>query len=507
MAPSAPLAQIVDAVHESGNQHFYWLPPLVRQPTVSGVFDPSLSPVVEICEWTSVDCVLPLVVRFTTSGQGSERVRVDTEDEHYIVNWHTKRFALNPAKIYRIRVLVDDLELGHAEVDVVGSGRELRDVDQDQYVPLLNGRTLPIKFRIEAGAIPPVTEWIQLLPTGTLPAIRGGHTAVLDQTSNRLIAFGGRAAGSLVSEVWVLTNANGLGGAPAWIQLAPTGGPPPGRIGHSAVFDASTNRMIVYAGTTENFRLDDAWVLTNANGTEPGTSTWMQLAPGPGPTPRAGHSAAYDPSSNRMIVFGGELSGVLSDLWILTNANGTDVATPTWVQVSPSGTTPAARTGAAAAFDFSNNRMIMFGGSLTGGCDPNNETWVLRNANGLIGQPEWSQLTPAGIAPEAHLVPTVGYRSGTNRLIVFSGFDGATCVPNVSDTWLLDGANGTGSAGWSELFPSGGPPPPRVAYTSDSYDEIVNRLVVFGGTTGANPTGSTDFLNDVWVLVNADGSP
>jgi hypothetical protein len=46
-----------------------------------------------------------------------------------------------------------------------------------------------------------------------------------------------------------------------------------------------------------------------------------------------------------------------------------------------------------------------------------------------------------------------------------------------------------------------------VAYTSDSYDEIVNRLVVFGGTTGANPTGSTDFLNDVWVLVNADGSP
>jgi hypothetical protein len=96
-------------------------------------------------------------------------------------------------------------------------------------------------------------------------------------------------------------------------------------------------------------------------------------------------------------------------------------------------------------------------------------------------------------------------------LFLFAGFGlfgGTSCLPAVSDTWLLDEANGlAASAGWSQLFPSGPLPPPRVAYTSDSYDEIANRLVVFGGQTGANPTGSSEFLNDVWVLVNADGSP
>jgi hypothetical protein len=78
---------------------------------------------------------------------------MDAEDEHYVVNWHTRRFSLNPAKTYRIRALVDGLELGHADVDVVSSGRELMKVNKDEFVALVNGRTLPIKFRIEVNAI------------------------------------------------------------------------------------------------------------------------------------------------------------------------------------------------------------------------------------------------------------------------------------------------------------------------------------------------------------------
>jgi hypothetical protein len=157
-SPIAPdretgLFHIQDAVHSAGNARFFFLPPLVPPPSFSGEFDPSVSPVVEICEWTGSACVMPLVAAFTTAdGPGSETVRVVPEDEHYVVNWHTDQFALDGTKTYRIRVMSPPDELGHADVDVVNQGQELRNVNTGEFIPLLNGRTLPIKFRIEEGA-------------------------------------------------------------------------------------------------------------------------------------------------------------------------------------------------------------------------------------------------------------------------------------------------------------------------------------------------------------------
>ena len=146
-----PSLAITDGAHNGGNAHFYWLPPLVSAPSPAGTFDPSSSPVVRIAEWAGGEGAL--MAEFSmSSGSGSERVRVDVDAEQYIVNWHTGRFALDPRINYRIRVLVGGAELGSADVDVVASGRELKAVDAN-YIALLNGRTLPIKFRIEEGAV------------------------------------------------------------------------------------------------------------------------------------------------------------------------------------------------------------------------------------------------------------------------------------------------------------------------------------------------------------------
>ncbi len=40
----------MDGAHNSGNPHFFFLPPLVKQPSFSGVFNPALRPVVVICQ-------------------------------------------------------------------------------------------------------------------------------------------------------------------------------------------------------------------------------------------------------------------------------------------------------------------------------------------------------------------------------------------------------------------------------------------------------------------------
>src|SRR6266550_2573245 len=47
---SPPSFLIQDAAHSGGNPHVYWLPPMEAQPTFTGTFSGTLSPVIEISE-------------------------------------------------------------------------------------------------------------------------------------------------------------------------------------------------------------------------------------------------------------------------------------------------------------------------------------------------------------------------------------------------------------------------------------------------------------------------
>lgn len=153
-------AEIVDAAHSAAIDHFYFLPPMVPNPTVGGVFDGLLSPEVSICELDTAGSAcagtqptaFPLVYTMS-SGPDSETVTVDPAAEHYQVNWHSKDFALDDQKTYRITVSLGSSVLGYADVDVVSSGNELKNVDTGDFIALKDGRTLPIKFRIEEGAV------------------------------------------------------------------------------------------------------------------------------------------------------------------------------------------------------------------------------------------------------------------------------------------------------------------------------------------------------------------
>jgi hypothetical protein len=161
-SPVGPAFEIKDAVHNAGNEHFFFLPPMVTAPTYHGTFDASLLPEVRVCEWQGTTCG-PEIAAFTmAAGTASEIIRVDPAAQQYIVNWHTDRCGtatstttctLNATKDYRIRVRVAGVELGHADVEKVSSASELKNVNTAERIPLVNGRTLPIKFRIEIGAI------------------------------------------------------------------------------------------------------------------------------------------------------------------------------------------------------------------------------------------------------------------------------------------------------------------------------------------------------------------
>jgi len=142
---------ISDAVHSGGLAGFYFLPSMVPAPTTVEAFDASQLPVVRIDEVDEATlAVRGTIATFTTlTGPGSETVRVNASDENYIVNWHTDDFPLDPARMYRISVLARGKLLGFADVDLVGTAREIKNVDSGENIPLVDGRTLAIKFRIE----------------------------------------------------------------------------------------------------------------------------------------------------------------------------------------------------------------------------------------------------------------------------------------------------------------------------------------------------------------------
>lgn len=395
----------------------------------------------------------------------------------------------------------------------------------------------------------------QLVPTGTPPQGRYGHVATYDSANNRMTVFGGATGlpSPCVNDVWVLDKANGQAGTATWIPLAPSGSAPPARYRHAAAYDAATNTLIAFGGSNcSTGYFNDVWLLSNANGMG-GSSTWTQLTIG-GSLPAARESATvvFDATNNILILYGGDAGGSpFSDVWVLSNANGHG-GTPAWSQLAVSGTAPAARTGHTSVYDVTNNRMIAFGGgSLTSSFA---DTWILKEANGRGGTPTWSKLSSTGTAPNLQYHSAV-YDASANNMYVFGGSSTTQSKLQASNhAFTLQKANGlvTGSAwfvggipvryaqstfydpGSNSLFVYGGQHaftngwfgdywqaktlvgstalnwtiittgtgPGKRSAQLPAYDTGTNRLMLFGGNNGYPAV----CFNDFWVLKNANNS-
>ena len=80
----------------------------------------------------------------------------------------------------------------------------------------------------------------------------GGHRLVSSCCPYVLIDY---------NDVWMLSNANGLGGAPVWTQQSPVAGPPMARHAHAVAYDDQDNALIVIGGVNYNETqfLNDVW--------------------------------------------------------------------------------------------------------------------------------------------------------------------------------------------------------------------------------------------------------
>lgn len=339
---------------------------------------------------------------------------------------------------------------------------------------------------------------------------------------------------SLLGGVVALVATTGLGSrsfAQSWVQIQPDGGPPPGRMNNTAVFDPNSGELIIFGGfktlTSPVVETNDVWVLTNAN-RKGGRRAWIQLHPtGDVPPPLAAASAVYDPYKNVMIVFGGQImnsSGSqqsISSTWLLTNANGTGATRPNWKALGDMEVTPTPRQNHQAVYDPVSNSMIVFGG-LNSQPNPNpllpntlslpSDVWVLENAT-----PTTPPSTPTWESGATIPSPRQGFAAvydGTS-IFVLGGCTAAEfgCSTPSSDYLVLSNpfSNAERSPFWSPPQPIQGGPAGMWQFSSVAYLPTTKSIVVFGGRQpdppppGAVATFFGAFTQQTWMLNNLYG--
>ena len=307
-------------------------------------------------------------------------------------------------------------------------------------------------------------------PDGVAPG-RTSFGMVLDTSRDRVLVFGGDPGPT--NDVYALPLAPGS----EWSYRTSTTPAPWQRYGPGALHDPVGDRLIIFGGYNLSNQLNDTWALSLA-----GSESWSEIVAANPPSPRQDAATIYDPVGQRVVIFGGYNSseGFLNEVWTLTLTG-----TPTWTQVTPSGTPPSGRNTMMYGYDSARNRLVLFGGY--NGSIYESDTWALD----LAGSMSWTQITTA-TSPPARRQGLAAYDALRDKLMFFGGFNGVL----LADTWEL---SLSGTPDWTPITPVGAGPSARGGGRA-IYDPTRQRLVLYGGYS------DTEYPREVWAL-SLDGTP
>jgi alpha-tubulin suppressor-like RCC1 family protein len=210
-----PGYSINDAGHMAGVPQFFWLPPTVPNPgpSVTGTFDDGLLGAAGVYPQLEVRvCPGGVTTLCPASGAGSlgsfngfdtaPAITMDAAKGNYQLLWNPNGLAAGST--YRSWVLAkisanaNPLPLGYADVKVVATSKQLKQVNPNDYVGLVAGNPLYLKFTVRTGIAGAVS-----VALGTSVLVPGGTTTA---TATVTDLHGDPLAGAPVS--WAVTPAN-----------------------------------------------------------------------------------------------------------------------------------------------------------------------------------------------------------------------------------------------------------------------------------------------------------
>lgn len=255
-----------------------------------------------------------------------------------------------------------------------------------------------------------------------------------------------------------------------------------GRGSHAAAFDINGERLIIFGGLITGGFDNTQWHRQSSL-TPAQNRVWTKPSLLAVPSKRYVAAMAYDPTRQRTVLFGGATaSGPSDETWELEGS--------TWTLKTPS-TAPSARFGAKMVFDASRGKMVLFGGA-TGAGQFVNDTWTWDGTT-------WVQLATTG--PSARYEHGLAYDAKRAVVVLYGGYGPGA---GLGDTWELTGA------AWAQKFPAA--TPKRRNGFAMAYSTARERVVLFGGTVrepvGGGIGGDTwEFDGTTWAPIATTTAP
>ena len=216
------------------------------------------------------------------------------------------------------------------------------------------------------------------IPTTNWPDRRFGHGMAADDARGRLVMYGGGfqqvdiGDGAAFGDTWEWDGATGT-----WVERTPTPRPalwPTARKGLRMTWDGHRQRVVMFMGYSNRDTVKYDPAVWEWDGT---TGAWSRASVDPPPMPwpqgREDHALVWDAGRDRLVLFAGwqpPLPGEsitaepTRDLWEL------EASTGVWTERTlPLGTVawPLARMFHAMVFDTGRQRVMLFGGGVSGG--------------------------------------------------------------------------------------------------------------------------------------------
>lgn len=301
--------------------------------------------------------------------------------------------------------------------------------------------------------------------------VRNAHSMAYHSKESRIYFFGGANEEEVLSDLWVLEDAN-------WQKIATKEGPQ-SRTFASLIYDKKNYRLVLFGGSKVLFGtepnpqnlLNDTWEFKN--------NRWNKLITNKSPSPRAEATMVYDESRETIVLFGGYYieNGEfikLGDTWEFHDND--------WRFASKDG--PSERHGVSMAYDCNDKSVVLFGGStidkLYG--DFKGETWKWNGET-------WAKLIieqPAGMYNAS-----IAYNQEQEELIRFGGWNGET---RVNETWSFRNNK------WNKIDIDNSPSPRN--HSDMVYDESQKKIILFGGHDGEIIFGDTwEYSDGRWKKI------
>lgn len=260
----------------------------------------------------------------------------------------------------------------------------------------------------------------------TIPEARFGHSMVFDSVNKKILLFGGSCDDRFTTskeDLWTYDYVNNN-----WTELTPRYSPAR-RLSYAMAYDSDSQRIVLFGGNsiTAGWELDDTWVYDYQ------TNTWTNVYPTTRPLGRSDHAMVYDPVTKQTILFGG-MRDVGDTTYLLNDTWAYDYETNTWTELHPS-VAPQQRYGTRLVYNSVEEKIVLYGGNSFGNLsddgklwtfDATTTTWESLDSSETSGPRYWY-----GLAFDTH----------QNELIVFGGTDLGPEIFQSNETWVYSFPN------------------------------------------------------------------